>query len=403
MTVKLPKDLQKRTQYLERVSPFMGKNLIKVFTGQRRVGKSYLLFQLMARLLEQDENVAILYINKEDLAFSFIKTATDLQEYVLANKSTIGKTFVFIDEIQDILHFETALRSLLLQEDLDLYCTGSNANLLSGDIAGHLSGRYIEIVVYSLSYKEFLDFHELTNSSSNLDKFLKYGGLPYLKHLPLEDAIVFEYLKNIYSTIVYRDIINRYAVRNVPFLEQLVLFLAGNTGSIFSAKKISDFLKSQRINIAPNQVQTYIQHLVNAFLVHKVSRYDLIGKRLFEIGEKYYFENLGIRHGLWGYRLEDRGKIMENAVYNHLLFKGYKVNVGIMGASEIDFICEKEGEKQYIQVALTINDPKTMEREFGNLKSISDNYPKTVITMDTFTGNTYEGISNIDLRSFLLT
>ncbi|MFZ2283751.1 MAG: ATP-binding protein [Lutibacter sp.] len=402
MTVKLPKDLQKRTQYLERVSPFMGKNLIKVFTGQRRVGKSYLLFQLMARLLEQDENVAILYINKEDLAFSFIKTATDLQEYVWANKSTIGKTYVFIDEIQDILHFETALRSLLLQEDLDLYCTGSNANLLSGDIAGHLSGRYIEIVVYSLSYKEFLDFHELTNSSSNLDKFLKYGGLPYLKHLPLEDAIVFEYLKNIYSTIVYRDIINRYSVRNVPFLEQLVLFLAGNTGSIFSAKKISDFLKSQRINIAPNQVQTYIQHLVNAFLVHKVSRYDLIGKRLFEIGEKYYFENLGIRHGLWGYRLEDRGKIMENAVYNHLLFKGYKVNVGIMGASEIDFICEKEGEKQYIQVALTINDPKTMEREFGNLKNISDNYPKTVITMDTFTGNTYEGISNIDLRSFLL-
>ena len=359
MTVKLPKDLQKRTQYLERVSPFMGKNLIKVFTGQRRVGKSYLLFQLMARLLEQDENVAILYINKEDLAFYFIKTAIDLQHYVLANKSTIGKTYVFIDEIQDILHFETALRSLLLQEDLDLYCTGSNANLLSGDIAGHLSGRYIEIVVYSLSYKEFLDFHSLINSPKSLDKYLKYGGLPYLKHLPLEDAIVFEYLKNIYSTIVYRDIINRYAVRNVPFLEQLVLFLAGNTGSIFSAKKISDFLKSQRINIAPNQVQTYIQHLVNAFLVHKVSRYDLIGKRLFEIGEKYYFENLGIRHGLWGYRLEDRGKIMENAVYNHLLFKGYKVNVGIMGASEIDFICEKEGEKQYIQVALTINNQKS--------------------------------------------
>lgn len=403
MTVKLPKDLQKRTQYLERVSPFMGKNLIKVFTGQRRVGKSYLLFQLMERLLEQDENVAILYINKEDLAFSFINTAIDLQDYVLANKSTIGKTYVFIDEIQDILHFETALRSLLLQEDLDLYCTGSNANLLSGDIAGHLSGRYIEIVVYSLSYKEFLDFHALINSPSSIDKYLKYGGLPYLKHLPLEDAIVFEYLKNIYSTIVYRDIINRYAVRNVPFLEQLVLFLAGNTGSVFSAKKISDFLKSQRINIAPNQVQTYIQHLVNAFLVHKVSRYDLIGKRLFEIGEKYYFENLGIRHGLWGYRLEDRGKIMENAVYNHLLFKGYKVNVGIMGATEIDFICEKEGEKQYIQVALTINEPKIMEREFGNLKNISDNYPKTVITMDTFTGNTYEGISNIDLRSFLLT
>lgn len=402
MIFKLPKDLQKRTCYLDRVTPFMGKNIIKVFTGQRRVGKSYLLFQLMALLLEQDKNVAILYINKEDLDFSFIQTATDLQSYVLANKSKNGKTYVFIDEIQDILQFEAALRSLLLYEDLDLYCTGSNANLLSGDIAGHLSGRYIEIVVYSLSYNEFLDFHALTDSFSSLDKYLKYGGLPYLKHLVLEDAIVFEYLKNIYSTIVYRDIINRYSVRNVPFLEQLVLFLAGNIGSIFSAKKISDFLKSQRINMAPNQVQTYIQHLVNAFLVHKVARYDLIGKRIFEIGEKYYFENLGIRHGIWGYRLEDRGKIMENVVYNHLLFKGYKVKVGMIGATEIDFIAEKDGEKQYIQVALTINEPKTMEREFGNLKNISDNYPKTVITMDAFTGNTYEGIATKDLRSFLM-
>ncbi len=400
--MQIPQNIHNRTHYLDRVHPFMGKNIIKVFTGQRRVGKSFLLFQLIDFLQKQDKNVAILYINKEDLAFSFIQTATDLQEYVMKNKSKISKTYVFRGEIQDILHFEAALRSLLLQEDLDLYCTGSNANLLSGDIAGHLSGRYIEIVVYSLSYPEFLDFHSLTNSQNSLDKYLKFGGLPYLKHLPLEDAIVFEYLKNIYSTIVYRDIINRYSVRNVPFLEQLVLFLAGHTGSIFSAKKISDFLKSQRINIAPNQVQTYTQHLVNAFLVHKVARYDIIGKRIFEIGEKYYFENLGIRHGLWGYRIEDRGKIIENAVYNHLLYKGYKVKVGVIGTTEIDFVCEKDGEKQYIQVALTINDAKTLEREFGNLKNITDNYPKTVITMDAFTGNTYEGIITLDLQSFLL-
>ena len=273
--------------------------------------------------------------------------------------------------------------------------------MLFGCIGGYFIGRYIEIVVFSLSYIEFLDFHKIDDSSETVEKYIKYGGLPYLKHLKLEDAIVFEYLKNIYSTIVYRDIINRYSVRNVPFLEQLVLFLAGHTGSIFSAKKISDFLKSQRINIAPNQVQTYIQHLVNAFLVHKVSRYDMKGKRIFEIGEKYYFENLGIRHGLWGYRLEDRGKILENIVYNHLLFKGYKVQVGVLGNAEIDFICEKEGEKQYIQVALSIKEIQTMEREFGNLKKIDDNYPKTVITMDSFQGNTHEGIRTLDLRSFL--
>jgi predicted AAA+ superfamily ATPase len=232
---------------------------------------------------------------------------------------------------------------------------------------------------------------------------MKYGGFPYLKHLELKDEVVFEYLKNIYNSILYRDIINRYAVRNTPFLEQLVVFLAAHTGSLFSAKKISDFLKSQRINMAPNQVQTYIQHLVNAFLIHKVARYDLVGKRVFEIGEKYYFENLGIRHGIWGYRLEDRGKIMENVVYNHLLFKGHKVQVGIQGNKEVDFIAEKGGEKMYVQVALSILEPDTMNREFGNLKNIPDNYPKKVVTMQAFYGNTVDGIETQDLRSFLMT
>ncbi|WP_114752499.1 ATP-binding protein [Pleomorphovibrio marinus] len=402
MEIKLPRHIHVRSTYLNKVRPFMGKNIIKVLTGQRRVGKSYLLFQVIQLIRQENQNASILYINKEDLAFSFIKSAENLNDYILTHKSNAGKTFVFIDEIQDIPHFESALRSLLLHEDLDIYCTGSNANLLSGDIAGFLSGRYIEIQVYSLSYAEFLDFHGLIEGSGSLEKYLKYGGLPYLIHLPLEDEVVFEYLKNIYNTIVYRDIINRYAIRNVPFLEQLLVFLAAHTGSIFSAKKISDFLKSQRINMAPNQVQTYIHHLVNAFLLHKVPRYDLVGKRLFEIGEKYYFENLGIRNGIWGYRLEDRGKIMENVVYNHLVFKGYKVRIGIIGNKEVDFVAEKEGEKKYLQVALTINDPSTMSREFGNLKKITDNYPKTVITMDAFSGNTHEGIQAIDLRSFLL-
>jgi predicted AAA+ superfamily ATPase len=325
-----------------------------------------------------------------------------LNNYVLENKASSGKTYVFIDEIQDIENFEAALRSLLLHEDLDLYCTGSNANLLSGDIAGHLSGRYIEIVVYSLSYPEFLSFHQLSTGAESVACYLKYGGLPYLKNLPLQDDIVFEYLKNIYATIVYRDIINRYSVRNVPFLEQLVLFLAENTGSIFSSKKISDFLKSQRINMAANQVQTYVHYLVNAFLIHKVSRYDMIGKRVFEIGDKYYFENLGVRNGIVGYRIADRGKILENAVYNHLLFKGYTVMVGKLDQNEIDFIAQKQGETVYFQVALTINDSKTLEREFGNLSMISDNYPKTVITYDAFSGNTHAGIHTVSLEEFLL-
>ncbi len=399
--MKVPQDLYPRSAYLERVKPFMGKPIIKVFTGQRRVGKSYFLFQIIDFLQKQGKKVSVLYINKEDLAFSFIKTAEDLNAYVLEKKAKTGKTYVFIDEIQDIENFETALRSLHLDTQLDLYCTGSNANLLSGDIAGNLSGRYIEITIYSLAYPEFLQFHKLPDNPETLELFMKFGGLPYLKHLPFNEAVVFEYLKNIYTTIAYRDIINRYAVRNGVFLEQLILFLAAHAGSLFSAKKISDFLKSQRVNMAPNQVQIYIQYLINAFLIHKVSRYDLVGKRIFEIGEKYYFENTGIRNALWGYRPEERGKIMENIVYSHLLYKGYKVQVGVLGAAEVDFVCEKNGEKHYIQVALTINEKQTLQREFGNLMKIDDNYPKTVISLDTFNGNSYKGITTIDLRTFL--
>ena len=401
-TFKIPSNVRKRSSYLERIKPFVGQHIIKVLTGQRRVGKSYLLYQIIQWITEQDKKASILYINKEDLAFSFIKNATDLNDYVLSNTAESSKTYVFIDEIQDIDNFGDALRSLLLHENLDIYCTGSNANLLSGDVAGHLSGRYIAIEVFSLSYPEFIAFHDLTENEESLNKYMKFGGLPYLIHLELEDEIVFEYLKNIYQSIVYRDIINRYAIRNVNFLEQLVLFLAAHIGSMFSAKKISDFLKSQQIKMAPNQVQNYIQHLVNAFLVHKVGRYDLIGKRMFEIGEKYYFENLGIRNGLWGYRLEDRGKIMENCVYNHLVYKGYKVKVGALGSKEIDFVAEKKGEKLYIQVALMINDTPTLERELGNLQQIKDNYPKKVITMDGFSGNTANGIQHESLRNFLM-
>lgn len=401
MSALIPSDLTERPLYLERVQPFIGKGLIKVFTGQRRVGKSYLLFQVMDWVSKEDKDADIIYINKEDLAFDFIKNAGDLHDYVLAKRVKGKMAHVFIDEIQDIENFGQALRSLLLQTDIDIYCTGSNANLLSGDIAGLLSGRFIEFSVYSLSYPEFIRFHNLQNTNESVELYMKYGGLPYLKHLPLVDHVIYEYLKNIYTTIVYRDIVNRYSIRNTKFLEQLTQFLAGNIGSLFSAKKISDYLKSQQINIPPNQVQTYIGHLMSAFIIHQAKRYDIKGKRVFESNEKYYFENLGIRNGIWGYRLEDRGKIIENVVYNHLLFKGFNVKVGVLPAGEIDFIGEKEGETMYIQVALNINEEKTLQREFGNLSLIDDNYPKKVIGMDNFKGNSYQGIEYQSLFDFL--
>lgn len=390
-----------RPHYINRVIPYIGKKLIKVFSGQRRVGKSYLLFQLMDYLRKEDLDAHIIYINMEDLQFSQLRRADDLNRYVQEKANQSKMNYLFIDEVQEIEDFELVLRSLLLNDQMDIYCTGSNADLLSKDIAGKLSGRFIEINVYSLSYTEFLNFHQLENSDKSLSFYMKYGGLPYLKHLDFEDEIVFEYLKNIYSTIIYRDIVNRYALRNSDFLEQLITFLASNIGSLFSAKKISDFLKSQHLKVSPNQVQTYLSHIVNAFIVHRLRRYDLKGKRLFEVGDKFYFENMGIRNGIWGYRQEDEGKIMENMVYNHLLFLGADVHVGVFNQYEIDFVAEKNNERKYFQVALSLKEEKTIKREFGNLLKIKDQYPKAVITMDGFSGNTHYGIPNVSLRSFL--
>lgn len=378
----------------------MHTNLVKVLTGQRRVGKSYLLFQIMQEV-SQLTNSNIIYLNKEDITFSDIKKSDDLNRFVQNNKKAGYKNYVFIDEIQEIEGFETTLRSLILDDSFDVYCTGSNANMMSADIAGYLSGRYIEVKVYSLSYPEFLVFHSLENQDESLEYYLKYGGMPYLHQLPLRDEIVFEYLKNIYNTIVYRDIINKFEVRNVPFLERLVQFLASSTGSIFSAKRISDYLKSQNIRMSPNQVQIYIGYLINAFIIQPVRRFDLQGKRIFEVGEKYYFENTGIRNALWGYRLEDRSKLVENVVYNYLSFQGFDVYVGALDSREIDFVAKKNGEILYLQVAFKLTGEQTIAREFGNLLAISDNYKKMVITLDKYSGNTVQGIQIVQLKEFL--
>ncbi|MDR3220370.1 MAG: ATP-binding protein [Dysgonamonadaceae bacterium] len=390
-----------RQKYLDKIKPFISKGLIKVLTGQRRVGKSYVLRQTIDEIKKMDKSANILYVNKEDLAFDFIKTADDLNNYVLQNTKDGVKNYVFIDEIQDIAAFEKALRSLLLNPAYDLYCTGSNAHILSGELSTFLSGRFIEIPIYSLSFNEFCEFHSLENTNETLQKYLKFGGLPYLKHLTLDDEIVFNYLKGVYNTIIYKDLIQRYKIRNAAFLENLTRFLAENTGHLFSAKKISDYLKSQNINIAISQIINYINYLTNTFLIKKVQRMDIAGKKIFEIGEKFYFEDLGLRHSINGFRQADIGKILENAVYNHLLINCYDVKIGQVGNLEIDFVAERGGEKLYVQVCYLLQDEKTIEREFSNLLKINDNYPKIVVSMDEFSGNTYEGIAHIHIRKFL--
>lgn len=400
--MNFPRILKKRKGYIDRIKPFMQKSVVKVLTGQRRVGKSFLLYQLIEEILAEEPDANIIYVNLEDFTFSSLQTAEDLHSYIISHSKEKVKNYIFIDEIQDIPGFEKVIRSLLLNEDNDIYITGSNAKMLSGELATYLSGRYIEFKIYSLSYSEFLEFHGLTESETSYELYSRYGGLPYLLNLPLEDETVNEYLKSVYSTIVFRDVVSRYKLRNTLFLEKLIQFLSENIGNLFSAKNISDYLKSQHTTISVNQIQSYTEYLNNAFLIHRVERYDLIGKRVFEIGEKYYFENMGIRNIVIGYRITDKAKILENLVYNHLLYKGYDIKVGYYGDKEIDFVGEKNGEKLYIQVALKIDSDKTAEREFGNLLKIQDNYPKIVVTEDTFSGNSYEGIRHCSIRQFLM-
>jgi len=390
-----------RNYYLDRIKPFINKNIIKVFSGQRRVGKSYLLYQLMDYIKASENNPDIIYINKELDEFSNIKNHSDLIALIKKSKQKKKIRYVFIDEIQDIEDFEKALRSLFAEGGYDIYCTGSNANLLSGELATYLSGRYIEIKVYGLSYSEFLTFHRIKDSSLSFTRYLQFGGLPYLIHLPADDYIVYDYLKNIYSTIILKDVVARFNVRNVNFLEKLVRFLCDNTGNILSAKKISDYLKSQKFNISTQVVLNYLSHLVTAFLVYRVSRSDLSGKKIFEIGEKYYFEDTGIRNSIIGYKVSDINKLLENVVYQHMCIAGYSVSVGKVGDKEIDFIGEKSGEKIYVQVCYVLSDEKVVKREFENLLAVSDNYPKYVVTMDNI-GKTasYEGINHLMVKEF---
>ena len=393
--------MKTRPLYTESIKRYMYQNIIKVLVGQRRVGKSVLLVQTMELVRQEKPLANIVFINKEDLAFDNIKNYLDLVAYAEQRQKTGTENLLFIDEVQDIVDFEKALRHFQSKNEWDIYITGSNAKLLSGELATFLSGRYIEIKVFALSYTEFLDFHNLANNNESLLKYIRYGGLPYLINLSLEDNIVFDYLKNIYAAILYKDIIARHNIRNVGFLDKLILFLADNTASIVSAKSINDFLKSQKITISHNVILDYLNFLCEAFFLFKAKRNDLKGKKILEFGEKYYFEDLGIRHAIGGYKNDDINKILENIVYLNLLINGYDVSVGKLGDKEIDFVADKAGNRIYVQVAFTIPDKKTKEREFGNLLLIKDNFRKIVVSMDEIQVGFFEGIEHIHLRQFL--
>lgn len=392
----------KREHYLNKIRPFIGKGLIKILTGQRRVGKSYLLFQIMDEIKKTAPSANFIYINKELYEFDRLKNYKDLLQYVDSKLVKGVKNCLFIDEIQEIANFEKALRDWQARGECDIYCTGSNAFLLSGEIATRLGGRFKEISVHSLSYPEFLEFHRLDKGRESLEKYIKYGGLPYLINLDMQDEIIYGYLGDIYNSIILKDVVSRFSVRHVNLLKRLVEYLADNVGSLFSAKKVSDFLKSQRVNISPNTILNYLSYLSSSFFIHPVARSAVAGKKIFEINEKYYFEDLGIRHALIGYHQRDIGKILENLVFSHLQFLGYKISVGQLGNNrEIDFIAENSRGKIYVQAAYLLHSQQAREREFGNLSAISDNYPKFVVSLDEFSGGEEKGIKQMHILDFL--
>ena len=397
-------NLIERPVYSKRIIPFIDKDIIKVITGQRRVGKSYILFQLIHEIKKRERNPNIIYINKELKPLDYIVDDHALYGYVKQNLSVSAKNYLFIDEIQDISGFEKALRSLLAERVCDIFITGSNAKLLSGELATFLAGRYVEITIHPLNYTEFLQFFSLENSTENLNRYIYIGGMPYLKTIGLDAELVFEYLRNVYASILLRDVVAREKIRNVRFLENLVKYLADNIGSLFSASNICKYLKSQHVSITPQLVINYLKALNNAFFIHKAERYDIKGKRLFEYTEKYYFEDIGLRNAIRGFNYKsDIGKILENVVYNHLCGCGYNVYSGQLDTEEIDFIAEKNGITIYFQTAFIIADAHTKNREFGNLLKIDDNHPKYVVTMDNFIlGNNYKGIKHIHLKDFLM-
>ena len=392
-----------RPIYVRRLEPLVGKDVIKVLVGQRRVGKSYLLYHVVDMIRERDPACQIVYVNKELAAFDDIRTHVDLLDHTTNQLGPARRGCILIDEVQEIEDWPRALRSLAAEKRFDIYCTGSNAEMLSADIATLLAGRAVEVPVRGLSYREFLGFHRLDESDDSLRRYLRYGGLPHLVDLELTDRVVYEYLGNLYHVILFKDVVARYRIRNFGFLERLVRFVADSVGSVVTAKRISDYLKSQRVRISPNAVLEYLAHLCHACFLAKVQRADVVGRRIFEIGEKYYFEDLGLRHAVKPFVQQDIAKVLENLVYHHLRVCGWQVTTGRLDRREIDFVATRHEETMYVQVAYLLADAATRTREFGNLLDIPDNYPKLVVSMDPVTGAGHKGIRHLHIREFLLT
>ncbi len=397
--------LVRREEYLEKLSGFMDKPVIKVITGMRRCGKSTVMIMAADELKKngvRDKN--ILYINKESLEFEFIQNAIELDKYVRsAFRNLSGKKYVFIDEVQEIKNWEKGVLSLQTDKISDIIITGSNAHLLSSELATLLSGRYVELRIFPLVFSEFLKFPLAMGKSADdaFRSFLKFGGLPGI-HSFEDETHIYEYLNSVINTLLLKDVIRRNNIRDVHLLEKIFFYLLDNCGNITTAKSTSDFLKSQKTKVSVDTVQNYFRFLESAFMVYRIPRYDLKGKKYLEYYDKIYMGDTGLRAGAIGYKDRDISGILENIVLLELKKRGYDVSVGVQDGYEIDFIAQNKKDKIYIQVSRNLESEKTVQREFGNLLNINDNYRKYVITLDKFFPSDFNGITHQYLLDFLV-
>ena len=401
--------MTKRELYIEKIKPFIDKDIIKVLTGIRRSGKSVMLKLIMEELKQNKiDEKQFININFENLINRELTTADKLHEYILKKASEIKKKcYIFLDEIQEVKDWEKCINSLRVNEeyDFDIYITGSNAKLLSGELSTYLAGRYIEFVIYPFSFKEFLEtlksIQQDVSTREAFQKYVKFGGMPFLYNLAFEEEASLQYLKDIYSSIILKDITQRNKIRDTDLLERVISYLIINVGNNFSATSISKFFKSENRKVSVETILNYIKAAEESFLIYKVSRDDLIGKKILNVNEKYYIADHGMREAILGSNQRDINQIFENIIYLELLRKGYNVRVGKVDNLEVDFVCTKGNEKIYVQVAYLLASSETIEREFTSLEKIDDNYPKYVISMDEF-DMSRNGIIHINIIDFLM-
>lgn len=395
-----------REDYLKKIENFIGKPVIKVITGIRRSGKSYFIKQVINHLQEKGISTNdILYINKELFEFDFIKNYKDLYNYIDEKfKGNNSFKYIFIDEIQEITEWEKAVSSFFAEEDYDIYLTGSNSHLLSSEISTLISGRYVEINIYTLSFKEFLKFRKLSNPilSDEFNLYLRFGGFPVIHNFDLNEEVTYQYINSIYSTIILKDVIARHNIRNVRLFQDIVRFAIDNLGQIFSGNSINKYLKNQKKNVGIDTIQNYLGFLESSFLLHKVQRYDLKGKKILNLFEKYYLGDISIKNALFGYNDESISGLLENIVFLKLKQDGYNVHIGKLDDLEVDFIAERQGKRKYIQVTYLLQLEQTIAREYGVLEKIKDNYPKYILSMDNLPPSDKNGIIRMNIIDFLL-